>query len=218
MNRILIAGSTGMIGKLIVEQGIKSDQVGEIVTLVRKPSSNILPDKKVKEVVISDFEDYTNTAKVFQDIDAAFFCIGVYTGQVADELFRKITVDYALAFAKQLKERSPKATFCLLSGQGADRTEKSRTAFARYKGMAENQIDELGLIFYTFRPGYIYPVEKRKEPNLMYRIIRWGYPMLKLMGENVSIKSTELAAAMLHVGLNGADKQILENRDIKAFI
>ena len=40
--------------------------------------------------------------------------------------------------------------------------------------------------------------------------------MLKLFGDNASIKSTELAFAMFKVGINGYDMEIFENRDIKA--
>ncbi len=95
-------------------------------------------------------------------------------------------MDYAVSFAKILKENSPAAKFCFLSGAGADRTEKSKTSFALYKGIAENQIDKLDLEFYTFRPGYIYPVEQRKEPNLMYSIMRNLYPILRLLGSNLA--------------------------------
>ena len=93
-------------------------------------------------------------------------------------------------------------------------SEKSRTSFARFKGMAENQIFETGLDFYSFRPAYIYPVTPRKEPNFMYTISRWLYPDLKVLRPNASVKSTEMAQAMFNVGLKGGAKKILENRDI----
>lgn len=211
--KVLIAGSSGMIGNLILENCLKSDKIEEIISLVRKPSS-IKPKNKVKEVVIADFENYEQQASLFQKIDIAFFCIGVYTGQVTEDQFKKITVNYAVEFANELKRNSPNATLCMLSGAGADRTENRKTSFALYKGIAENQISELGLKFYTFRPSYIYPVTPRKEPNWMYRIIRIFYPVVRLMGRNASIKSTELAEAMFFVGVHGADKEILKNRDI----
>lgn len=203
-----------MIGGLILQKCCESDQITEIISLVRKQSP-IPPNIKIKEVVIDDFTNYSAHAALFENIQAAYFCIGVYTGAVADDLFKKITVDYAVAFAKALKEHSPKVTICLLSGAGADRSEKSKAAFARYKGMAENQISALGMSFHTFRPSYIYPVEARKEPNLMYRLSRAIYPILKLFGDGLSIRSTELADAMFRAGIQGTNKEILENRDIK---
>ena len=211
--KFIIAGSTGMIGSLVLENGIQSDKITEIIVLLRKPSAREA-NKKVNEIVISDFGDYSEQSSLFSKVDIAFFCIGAYTGQVKDREFKLITVDYAVEFAKELKQNSPAATLCLLSGAGADRTEKSRMSFARYKGMAENQISALGLKFFTFRPGYIYPVTPRKEPSFMYRLLRALYPLISLFGDSSSIKSTDLAEAMFKVGLEGADKEVLENRDI----
>lgn len=211
--KVVLAGSTGMIGRLILKNCLASKLISEIILLVRKPT-NTSQDKRVKEIVIEDFENYSEHYTIFQNVKAAFFCIGAYTGQVADDLFRKITVDYAIAFANALKRGSENAVLCFLSGAGADRSEKSRTAFARYKGIAENQISALGMEFYTFRPGYIYPVTPRQEPNLMYSFSRFIYPLIKLFGKGMSIKSTELAASMFYAGLNGAEKEILENKDI----
>ncbi len=210
--KVIIAGSTGMIGKILMAHCLQSNKVNEVVSLVRKKTE--LSYEKLTEVVITNFEDYTMHGNIFKNIDVAFFCIGVYTGQVDDGLFKSITVNYAVAFAKALEKNSPQATLCLLSGAGADRTEKSRTAFARYKGMAENQIAKMNLKFYSFRPGYIYPVEPRIEPHLGYSVIKLLYPILKIFGNKYSIKSTELADAIFNVGLNGADQEILENDEI----
>lgn len=202
-----------MIGELILNDCLQSHQITQVTALVRQPSSHAT-HPKIREVVVSNFENYLEQASVFQTIDVAFFCVGVYTGQVSDEQFETITVDYAVAFAKALKKASPNATLCFLSGSGADRTEKSRVAFARLKGIAENKIDRLGIQFYAFRPGYIYPIVPRKEPNWMYRISRTLYPIIRLLGANASVTSTDLAKAMFKVGLNGAERQILENKDI----
>lgn len=210
--KVIITGGTGMVGSILLEKCLQTREITEIISLVRKPTT--LSHPKLTETVIHDFVDYKDHVALFKNVAAGFFCIGTYTGQVPNDVFKKITVDYAVAFAKALQKNSPNANLCMLSGAGADRTEKSRTAFAKFKGMAENQISALGLHFYSFRPGYIYPVQKRKEPNLMYRISRRLYPLIKLFGNNTSITSVELAHAMLHVGLNGADQEILENRDI----
>jgi uncharacterized protein YbjT (DUF2867 family) len=212
MKNVLIAGASGMVGNIILDHCLSSSKVGAVISLIRKKSDNT--HSKLNEVIIEDFTDYDKHRDLFKNIDSAFFCIGVYTGSVSDKLFKEITVDYAVSFAKMLKDNSPDAKLCLLSGAGADRTEKSKTSFALYKGMAENQIDKLGLEFYAFRPGYIYPVEQRKEPNLMYAIMRSLYPILRLLGSNFSIQSTELGKVMLDIGLNGTDKKTLENKDL----
>jgi uncharacterized protein YbjT (DUF2867 family) len=210
--KVAIAGSTGMIGNLVQAICLDHEDITEVRSLVRKPTWT--QHDKLTETVIEDFEDYSGHDEVFKDVGVGFFCIGAYTGQVPDDLFKKITLDYAVAFGRALEEQNPGATLCLLSGQGADRTEKSRTSFARYKGMAENQLSTLNLKFHSFRPAYIYPVTPRKEPNFMYRVSRFLYPLIKTFGKKYSIKSTELAQAMVNVGLKGADMEVLENQDI----
>ncbi len=212
MKRVIIAGASGMVGSLVLENCLASTRVSEVISLVRKRTNTLHP--KLKEVVVKDFSDYSTHTDQFKNIDLSFFCIGVYTGQVPDDQFKRITVDYAIEFASAIKTNSPAASLCLLSGAGADRSEKSSTSFAKYKGMAENRISDMGLSFYAFRPGYIYPVTVRKEPNLIYRITRMFYPLIKLMGSNSSIKSTELATAMFRVAMEGAKTEVLENRDI----
>lgn len=214
--RILITGASGMIGSAVLKQALISLEVSEVISLVRQKSNN--QDKKLKEVIINKFSDYSHHQSLFENIDVAYFCIGVYTGQVLNAQLRHITVDFAVAFAKQLRNNSPHARLCFLSGAGADRTEKSKGGFALYKGIAENRIAETGLEHYNFRPGYIYPVMPRKEPNFMYQIMRIFYPVLKILGDKYSITSTNLAQALFLVGLKGYDKEILENEDIVNFV
>lgn len=201
-----------MIGGLILKQCLQNEKIISIRSFVRRPSGII--DPKLTEIVIEDFENLEGIEGYFIDVNVLFFCLGVYTGQVADPLFKKITVDYAVAFARMLESKSPNATYCLLSGAGADRTEKSRTSFARYKGMAENLIAKLDLTFYSFRPGYIYPDSPRKEPNIGYSIMKHFYPLIKLLGKKYSIRSTALADVIFNVGLYGAHQQVLENHEI----
>lgn len=209
---VIIAGSSGMIGKLVLGHCLMSDKIHEVRSLVRKPTGQ--KHDKLREIVIGDFNDYSQHDTLFKNVHTAFFCLGAYTGQVTHELFKTITVDYAVAFAKALENQSPQATICFLSGKGADTTEKSIIAFARYKGMAENKLSTLNLNVYSFRPAYIYPVEHRKEPNLLHTVTRALYPLIKYLGEKYTIKSTELANAIFTVGVNGADKHVLENHDI----
>lgn len=209
--KVIIVGSSGMVGNLVYENCIRSKEISEIILLSRKESHRSQNDK-VKEIIVKDFSDYSEHSDSFKNVDSAFFCLGAYTGAFPDDQFKIITVDYAVNFAKMLEAESPNAKICLLSGMGADRSEKSRTSFARYKGMAENQISATNLEFYAFRPGYIYPVTPRKEPNIAYKISRFLYPVIKYLGGNV--KSTELADAMFMVGNKGHTEEIIENKDI----
>ncbi len=212
-NKVLITGASGMIGSLLLDICLQDDRISEIISLARKPSA--VKHKKLTELLVEDFMRYEDYLPVFENIDIVFYCVGVYTGSVPRDVFRKITVDYPLALATILYKTSPGLRFCLLSGQGADRKEQSKLMFAKDKGAIENHLSKMGFgSFFSFRPGYIYPVSPRKEPNFSYRLFRGLYPVLKLMGKGFSVKSTELAKAMFTVGIEGASKEVLENGDI----
>ncbi len=212
-NKILITGATGMIGSLVLDQCLNNPEINQLVSLVRKPTGIAHP--KLQEIVVSDFMDLTSHQDTLQNTDLVFYCLGAYTGSATPEELRRITVDMPAHLADTLLQVGARPTFCLLSGAGADRTEKSRMAFARDKGAIENILSRKGFpAFYSFRPSYIYPVTPRKEPNFSYRLTRTLYPLIRLLGEKHSIPSIDLASAMVHVGLHGHNGEILENRDI----
>ena len=214
MKNIIIAGASGMVGSIIQRECLHSEAVSVITSIVRRPSGINHP--KLKEIVHQDFLNFSEIKEHFSAQDVAYFCIGAYTGAVADEKFKIITVDMAQIFADAVMEGSSEVNFCLLSGAGADPKEKSRVAFARYKGIAENYLIAKGFKgLNIFRPAYIYPVEKRVEPNLMYRVSRRLYPLLKNVMPGSVITSEELGKAMFKAGIEGANHGILENTEIK---
>jgi len=210
--KVIIVGSTGMVGSLVLKNCLLSKKINKVISLNRNSSE--IKNPKLTEIITQNFEDYSDHALLFKDVDIGFFCIGVYSNQTTKEQFKKTSMNYAVKFADAIKDGNPKGRLCLLSSAGADRTEKSKFDFALYKGMAENEISKLNLDFYTFRPQYIYPVISRREPSIIYKILRIIYPIIKILGNKFSIKSTDLAKVMVKVGIYGANKKILENEDI----
>lgn len=213
---VLVAGGTGMVGSLALSQALEHPGVGRVTSIVRRATGQ--SHARLREVVCSDFLDYSSIADVFENVDLVLFCIGVYSGKVSADEFRKITVNYTAAFTEMLREKSPSASFCFLSGQGADQTEKSRMMFARDKGVAENLLVAAGFPhLHVFRPGYIYPVAPRQEPNLMYRVMRGVYPTLRKVVPNIGIRADDLARVMLEVGLEPTKVEavVLENAKIR---
>lgn len=214
MNNIIITGATGMIGGLALNYCLERDDVAKVTSIVRRKSGIAHP--KLVEIVHDNFLDFSKIEKHFTKQDLCLFCIGVYTGAVPRDTFRVITVDYTRKFAETLKQQSPSARFCFLSGQGADSTEKSRVMFAQDKGIAENILKKLDFsALHIFRPGYIYPVTPRKEPNWTYRLMRSLYKPISSIYPNIGISSEALAKAMVSVGLDGGDQVIYENKDIR---
>ncbi len=215
MKNVILTGASGMIGGLILETCLASSDVRRVTSIVRKPTGAKHP--KLTEVVHQDFLDFSAVESTFDSQDICFYCVGVYTGQVPTDEFKKITVDFTRAFAEALHRHSPEAAFCFLSGQGADSKQQSRILFAREKGIAENIL--LSLKFgrtHLFRPGYIYPETPRTEPNFAYRAMRVLWKPLAWVYPNAGVTSGKLATKMVEVGLHGGDLTVYENHHIRA--
>jgi len=218
--RLTIVGATGMVGGYALRYALDHPAVGAVTAVGRRKVG--LSHPKLQEVLHSDFTDCSDLAGALSNQDAAVFCLGAYTGVVSDEELRKVTVDYTVEFAKVLRRSSPGAAFSLLSGSGADQTGRSRMAFARYKGEAEKAL--LGAGFpgvYILRPAYIYPVDPRKEPTFSYRLLRWIYPVFRVLFPNQVVRADDLGRAMVDLVVRGTKERqgpIFENRDIRAMI
>ena len=219
-SKVVIVGATGMVGGLALRYALSDPEVSSVTAIVRRSTGQ--EDPKLQEIGRRDFMNFRSMEAELLGHDVALFCLGAYTGTVPDAEFKKITVDYTVSFAEAFFSASPLASFCLLSGKGADMTGRSRVPFARYKGMVEKSLLAKGFPrVHIFRPGYIYPVTPRQEPNLAYRLMRPLYPLARRIYPNIGITSEDLARAMLQAGLTGTPGRaspILENRDIRRFL
>jgi uncharacterized protein YbjT (DUF2867 family) len=215
---LVIVGASGMVGDQALRYALQHSAVTSVTAIVRKTLNRSHP--KLREVIHSNFADCSPLAGVLTNQHAAIFCLGAYTGAVSDAQLRAVTVDYTVEFTRVFRQSSPAADFSFLSGSGADPTGRSRAAFARYKGQAENALSQAGFPhLYIFRPAYIYPVEPRTEPNFSYRLMRAVYPAFRVFFPNLVIRSDDLARAMVDIVLGGTSApsiQVLENRDIRA--
>jgi uncharacterized protein YbjT (DUF2867 family) len=218
--RLVIVGATGMVGGYALRYALDDPAVGTVMAIGRRTLGIRHP--KLKEVLNRDFADCSALEDALLDQDAAVFCLGTYTGAVSDAELRKVTVDYTISFTRVLRAASPAAAFSFLSGSGADPTGRSRLAFARYKGEAEQSLLSAGFAhLYIFRPAYIYPVEPRQEPNFSYRLLRAIYPVFRLLFPNQVIRADDLARAMVDVVVRRTGEPgglVFENRDIRTMI
>lgn len=213
MASVLIMGSTGMVGSEVLDDCLKNPKI-ERITVVNRKNSGI-NDRKVKEVIHSDFLDFSKIKKEIRNHDVCFYCVGVYQGDVPKDEFITITHDYLIALAKAME--SSKTTFCLLSAQWAN--PSSSILFEKWKGQAEADLMKLKFKkIYIFRPGYIHPVDKcRRRKALFYRIVEFFYPLANILLPKYCTNSRQLARTMVNVGINGSERTVWENAEIRKF-
>jgi uncharacterized protein YbjT (DUF2867 family) len=217
---LVLVGATGMVGGYALRYALEHPAVERVTAIGRRTLG--ISHSKLNEILHPNFGDCSALAESLSHQDAAIFCLGAYTGSVSDAELRTITADYTVEFARVLHASSPGAEFVFLSGSGADPTGKSRIAFARYKGLAENALLAAGFpAVYIFRPAYIYPVKPRTEPNLGYRLLRAIYPIFRMLFPSQVIRADDLARVMVDVAVQGTKEpkaSVFENSDIRAMV
>jgi uncharacterized protein YbjT (DUF2867 family) len=214
---VLLFGATGMVGDGVLHECLGDPRVTSVLSIGRSPLGFSHP--KLRELRRSDLSTYGDLANDLRTIDACFFCLGVSALGMKEADYYSITFDLTLAAARALAAAHPGATFCYVSGQGTDSTERGRVMWARVKGKTENALLALPLDAYMFRPGFIRarPGGVRSKTRL-YRVlyIFFGglYPLLRRFAPSHVTTVENMGRAMLAVTSSGYEKHILETVDI----
>tara|TARA_B100000795_G_scaffold142082_1_gene106381 strand:- start:76 stop:714 length:639 start_codon:yes stop_codon:yes gene_type:complete len=157
----IIAGSTGLIGRNVIE--VLSNKKQSAIALTRRSIPNLPPN--VTEMII-DFDAFEKIGSL-PSCNNIFICLGT-TIKIAgsQENFRKVDLDYCINIAKKAKE-SGAETLSLISSIGAN--SSSKNFYLRTKGELEESIQELGFSTVNiFRPSFL--VGERSEKRLVEKI------------------------------------------------
>ena len=157
MSISIVAGSTGLIGRNVVE--ILCNKQESVIALTRRTVSDL--PINANQLVI-DFDSFVKNGSL-PSCNHAFICLGTTIKKAgSQENFRKVDIGYCLSIAKKAKE-SGAETLSLISSIGADSTSKN--FYLRTKGELEEAIQELQFpVVNIFRPSFL--VGQRSEKRL----------------------------------------------------
>jgi len=213
---VLLFGATGMVGDGVLHECLADSRVDTVLAVTRSPLG--VTHRKLRELQRKDFFDYRDVAHDFESIDACLFCLGVSSVGMKEQDYYHLTYDLTLSAASALANARPNATFCYVSGEGTDSSERGRSMWARVKGKTENALLALPLDAYMFRPGFIRPRpgarSKTRWYRFMYAVLGPLYPLLYRLAPRHVTTSENLGRAMIAVATNGYTKRVLENSDI----
>jgi uncharacterized protein YbjT (DUF2867 family) len=217
--KAILFGATGMVGQGVLRECLLDPDVQQVLSIVRTATNQ--QHHKLRELVHTDFFDYSAIEPQLTGFDACFFSLGVSSAGMDEAKYAHLTYDLTLAAAKTLARLDPKMTFIYVSGAGTDSTERGRIMWARVKGRTEN--DLLKLPFksaYMFRPGFIQPLHGIRSKTRLYQALYTALnPILPLLSSAFPkyVTTTEqLGRAMLKVAQQGYPRPILESKDINA--
>jgi uncharacterized protein YbjT (DUF2867 family) len=214
---VILFGATGMVGQGVLRECLLDPDVQQILSIVRTPSGQ--KNDKLRELVHTDFFNYSAIEPELTGFDTCFFCLGVSSAGMDEVKYTHLTYDLTLAAASTLAKLDPNMIFLYVSGAGTDSTEQGRSMWARVKGKTENDLRRLHLrSAYMFRPGAIQPLHGIKSKTRLYQtfytILNPIFPILKSAFPQYITTTEQLGRAMLLVAKHGFPKPILETKDI----
>lgn len=174
MTRLLIAGATGLVGKLVLEQALADKRVSRVIALTRRP---IASSDKLENVVI-DFSAMPDQA-AWWSVDGVVSALGTTRATTKSRsAYRAIDYDYPLAVARHTRDHGA-THFALTSSLGAD--PRSRFVYTRTKGELEFELKKLGFPSLTIvRPSVLdgHRQQPRLEERMAKIIVRMLAPVL----------------------------------------
>jgi len=208
----LLFGSSGLVGRHLLNQLIKDTNYSKIKLFVRLvPEIN---DPKV-EIIKTDFNNLQNHKEDIKG-DDCFFCIGTTKKNSPDkDEYKRVELDIPKEIAKIAKSNLVNS-FIFVSALYAN--PKSSGDYVRFKGLVEEELKELNFPkLVILRPSFL--MGDRKEKRAGEKIGIFVFKLLSplLLGplkKMRPIHSETVAKAMIAVIQNDIQQTIFESNEI----
>ena len=212
---VLITGSTGMVGKSVLNECINDDRIGKIYLINRVPVN--LKSSKVSEFILDNFLKMGELKNKISHCDACFHCMGITSFGQKSDYYYKVTFEMTKVLTDLVYEINPNSVMTYVSGEGTSKNENSKITWANVKGKAENYILNKGLKdAYMIRLGLLIPENgikaKTKLYNLFYTLMTPLYPLMKLLPTITT--SSKLGLAMINCLYFPLNDKYLDNKKI----
>ncbi|RSL83255.1 hypothetical protein CDV31_016852 [Fusarium ambrosium] len=218
--KVVITGSTGLIGSAVIRECITNDEVTHAFILSRQE----LPDEitrhaKITVIIHTDFSTYpSDLLQRLAGCEACIWAIGGRAPQFPDiATYRKVQVDYPLTAAHEfekylapglLSNKSFRFIFC--SGKYAEWDQEKSLSFMADTRLIKGQVEK-GLCDIAKKGNRFNVWCARPSGVLSSNAGIFESLMGKLYG---AIKVNDLARALVQIALNGNQKQIIESDEL----
>ncbi|KEY64521.1 hypothetical protein S7711_03588 [Stachybotrys chartarum IBT 7711] len=227
--KLIIAGSTGLVGAEIIRQALSIPEITSVVGLARRETptpANLGPNadvSKLKSVVVIDFENYPEDVK--QELAGADACIWTIAttpeklGSMTTEESKKISHDYLIyGLETMAKTANTPFRFAYISGAKSERDQTKKPfilgEFCLMRGECENRVIDFAkrsdgrVVCGVARPGII--AAPGRSDFMLTFVGSFARALIGLPKVDV----TEVAAALLESCISGFEKETLLNEDL----
>lgn len=156
---VLLAGATGLVGKLALEALLESPETGRVFAITRRPLGREHP-RLANRIV--QFENIETQLKGIA-CQVAVCCLGTTIRQAGSQAaFRQVDVDHVLAFARTAKAAQAQR-FVVVSSAAAD--PQSKNFYLRTKGEMEAALANVGFTSLDIlQPGLLLGLRAQMRP------------------------------------------------------
>jgi uncharacterized protein YbjT (DUF2867 family) len=197
----LLAGASGLVGTYVLEGLLDAADFGRVYAITRRP----LGREHVR--LANRIVQFENLEAQLRGLSChvAFCCLGsTIRAAGSNEEFRRIDVDYVLAFARAARAAGAQR-FVVVSSAGAD--TRSRIFYLRTKGEMEQQLVELGFpAVDILQPGLLFGWRRELRPAELAAMVLMPLVNLFLVGNHAArrgISARDVAAAMIAAARSG---------------
>ena len=207
----LVAGSTGLVGSLVIKELLESSSRVNAICRNKLPSNH-------EALTYHDinFDDKSTYQNLFEGVSDAFICLGSTIKKAgSQEAFRKIDVDYCFNIACVASEAKV-PHLSIVTSVGAD--PNSKNFYLRCKGEIEDKISQLNFeSLAIYRPGLL--IGKRQDRRVAEAIGQVFQPILIdpfLRGSASkfrSVRASDLAKSLVKNSGRNQGKKIFHFED-----
>ena len=213
--RIIITGTTGMVGEGVLLHCLSDPRVEKVLTVSRRSTGRTHP--RLTELLVPDFMKLEAVEAQLAGYDACFWCAGISSVGLSEADYERTTYDVPLHVATVLARLNPGMVLVHVSGRSTDSTEQGKVRWARVKGKAENALMKLPFkAVYNVRPALMKPVAGQRNVKPAFKPVLWLYPVWKALLPGLTMTLDEVGQAMLRCVVAGAPRPVLEVADLQA--
>jgi nucleoside-diphosphate-sugar epimerase len=170
---VIVFGATGMVGAGALIECLEDPRVHSILVIGRHSVGVSHP--KLRELIRSDFFDYSDARADLAGYDACFFCLGVSSVGLSEAAYTRLTYDLTLAAARAIVEVNPRLSFCYVTGAGNGQFR----AGSNYVGQGQGQDRKRspgaslqgGALIHVAAVGYPKPILYSRDINALGKAV-----------------------------------------------
>jgi hypothetical protein len=215
---VLVTGATGSVGDGLLKAAIEDPNVSKIYALTRRSSERIKAGVTSGKVIMleqQDFTDFSNLKNELAEVNTVLWSLGVTSIGTEETLYKKIQLDFPIAFTKQwlaVRNIGPMA-FHYVTGMGTE----GDAGWAKVKRQAELELTAMAentpLRTFHYRSAFVRPTAE--QANAFHYFLE----ALFTPGSMV-IPAKELGQCMLEISHRTnelANGTIIDNADSIAY-